>query len=1146
MKEKRFVFFLLCALWLCSATCSAQSTVGTDFWVTFMENHIEYGQLELKLIITGSRNCTGVVSNPNTNWSQNFNVTAGAVTNVTIPEDQAYTTLSETITNTGLHVTSTDSISLYASNFEYASFDVTNVLPTFSLGDDYMIQTYPDMIGWGCEFVIMAVEDQTVVDINLTAQSANGIDPYTTFSITLDAGQCYQLKSYHDHLSDDNFDLSGSQISARDSKKIAVFSGNVGAYVPGVSYGYADHLVEQMMPVTCWGKTFVVTGSCLRTKDRVRITALNDNCTIMKNASVVRRINARETYEFDFNTNIPSCLIETSEPAMVSLYFTGSDYGGEMGDPSMVIINPIEQQISEVTFGTFTTEITEHHFVNITCNAENVSGMRLDGNDISSQFSFIYGNFDYKFARIEVSYGAHTLKNELGGFVAHVYGLGVYESYAYSVGSMAMDIASQLYVNEQNVLFHPNGFDACRNNPVGFAINVNYELSRVEWTFDDGETGTGEEISHVFSSSGDYDVSCNIYRLIDGVENLETTLTTQIHVFDNYETEEFVEACGESYEWQGHAYTQSGTYNESFESIHGCDSIQILHLTLHPVYNVDIEESSCELYTWMGESYDQSGDYRYVGTTSYGCDSIVTLHLTINRSDTTYLNTSACNAYEWFGTTYDEPGEYEHLLESVAGCDSLLILNLSFGDSFSEEYSESACNSYFWRGNTYYESGIYQDTVLSSDGCDSLFILNLDLGYDMMIDTSATACSVFEWNGMEYTATGDYTQTFENVQGCDSIVTLHLTVHPMDTTLLFVTTCGEYEWYGNTYYEVGTYEHLLQSAAGCDSLLVMDLSFVESFSLEYAESACNSYFWRGNTYYESGIYQDTVLSSDGCDSLFILNLDLGFDMMIDTSATACSAFEWNGMEYTATGDYTQTFENVQGCDSIVTLHLELVNMYDVYLDTVHCGAYWFNGQEIETSGYYEGQFVSTDGCDSIVHLQLTVGHFPDVPIMEGQENVFVATDLVTGIYHYEADPVPNATHYEWSLTGADWLMDTIGTSCMLMVIYPGTGILTLRAWNECGYTEVQKVINAGFFDVGEQEAVMVNVYPNPAKNKAVVESEGIMRIRMYSMKGQLLQEINGNGDDRVEVNLRDFAPAPYLLEVMTRNGMANVKLNVVR
>ena len=79
----------------------------------------------------------------------------------------------------------------------------------------------------------------------------------------------------------------------------------------------------------------------------------------------------------------------------------------------------------------------------------------------------------------------------------------------------------------------------------------------------------------------------------------------------------------------------------------------------------------------------------------------------------------------------------------------------------------------------------------------------------------------------------------------------------------------------------------------------------------------------------------------------------------------------------------------------------------------------------------------------------------------------------------------------------------------------------------------------------EQETVLVNVYPNPAKHKVIVEAEGIMRIRMYSMKGQLLQEINGNGDDSVEVNLSGYASAPYLLEVMTRKGLAKAKLDVV-
>ena len=593
-----------------------------------------------------------------------------------------------------------------------------------------------------------------------------------------------------------------------------------------------------------------------------------------------------------------------------------------------------------------------------------------------------------------------------------------------------------------------------------------------------------------YTETGDYEQTFEASTGCDSIVTLHLTINDIIN------EEQTQESCG-AYIWNDTTYYATGDYTQTFESMHGCDSIVTLHLTINDIINEEQTQESCGAYVWNDTTYTATGDYTQTFESVHGCDSIVILHLTIHPMDTTSLFVTTCDEYEWYGNSYTEPGIYEHLLQSAAGCDSLLVLDLSIGESFTMEYAESACNSYSWRGNTYFESGIYQDTVPSPDGCDSLFVLNLDLGFDMMIDTSATACSAFVWNGTEYTATGDYEQTFESVQGCDSIVTLHLTINDVLTN----------EW-----------EH----------------------------QACNSYVWNGMEYTATGDYEQTFESILGCDSIVTLHLTINDVLTSEWEHQACNSFVWNGTEYTATGDYEQTFESVQGCDSIVTLHLELVNMYDVYLDTVHCGAYWFNGQEIETSGYYEGQFVSTDGCDSIVHLQLTVGHFPDVPIMEGQENVFVATDLVTGIYHYEAEPVPNATHYEWSLTGADWLMDTIGTSCMLMVIYPGTGILTLRAWNECGYTEVQKVINAGFFDVGEQEAVMVNVYPNPAKNKAVVESEGIMRIRMYSMKGQLLQEINGNGDDRVEVNLRDFAPAPYLLEVMTRNGVANVKLNVVR
>ena len=554
----------------------------------------------------------------------------------------------------------------------------------------------------------------------------------------------------------------------------------------------------------------------------------------------------------------------------------------------------------------------------------------------------------------------------------------------------------------------------------------------------------------------------------------------------------------EAYYYNGYAYSVAGTYHQYYTAASGCDSIVTINLSVLPVSSRTIERETCNSLIWNGETYTESGTYEQTLQNQHGCDSVVTMYLTVNHDITHIINDTTCGTYTWNGHVYTESGQYTESFAASTGCDSIVILNLTINDlPLETEWEHQACNSFEWNGTEYTATGDYEQTFESVQGCDSIVTLHLTINDVLTSEWEHQACDSFVWNGTEYTATGDYTQTFESVQGCDSIVTLHLTINDVLTS----------EW-----------EH----------------------------QACNSFEWNGTEYTATGDYEQTFESVQGCDSIVTLHLTINDVLTSEWEHQACDSFEWNGTEYTATGDYEQTFESVQGCDSIVTLHFELVDAYEVYLDTVHCGAYWFDGHEIETSGYYEGQFVSSDGCDSTVYLQLTVERFPDTPIMEGQENVFVATDLMTGIYHYEAASVPDATHYEWLLTGADWLMDTIGTSCTLMVIYPGTAILTLRAWNECGYSEVQKTINAGYFDVSEQEAIHVNVYPNPTRYKTVVESEGIMRIRMYSMKGQLLQEINGNGDDRVEVNLRDFAPAPYLLEVMTRNGVANVKVNVVR
>ena len=628
----------------------------------------------------------------------------------------------------------------------------------------------------------------------------------------------------------------------------------------------------------------------------------------------------------------------------------------------------------------------------------------------------------------------------------------------------------------------------------------------------------------------------------------ECTATLTLHLYKRGPTAGptiTVSTCeNEAYYYNGYAYSVAGTYHQYYTTASGCDSIITINLNVLPVSNRIIEQETCNSFTWNGEVYTESGTYEQTLQNQYGCDSVVTMYLTVNHDITRVINETTCGSYVWNGVEYTETGDYEQNFQSVQGCDSIVTLHLTINDILTSEWAYQSCNSFIWNGIEYTETGDYEQTFQSVQGCDSIVTLHLTINDVLTSEWEYQSCNNYVWNGVEYTETGDYEQTFQSVQGCDSIVTLHLTINDVLTSEWEYQSCNNYIWNGTEYTQSGDYEQTFQSVQDCDSIVTLHLTINDVLTSEWAYQSCNNYTWNGIEYTQSGDYEQTFQSVQGCDSIVTLHLTINDVLTSEWAYQSCDSYIWNGIEYTQSGDYDQTFQSVQGCDSIVTLHLEFVESYETYLDTVHCGSFWFNGHEIETSGYYEEEFVTSDGCDSIVHLQLTVERYPEIPIMEGQDIVYVATDLQSGIYHYEANIVPNATHYEWLLTGADWLMDTIGTSCTLTVIYPGTGTLTLRAWNECGYSEIQKVINAGFFDIVEHETVLVNVYPNPAKYKAVVESESIIKIRIYSMKGQLLQEINGNGDDSVEISLRDYAPAPYMLEVMTRKGLANVKLNV--
>ena len=88
----------------------------------------------------------------------------------------------------------------------------------------------------------------------------------------------------------------------------------------------------------------------------------------------------------------------------------------------------------------------------------------------------------------------------------------------------------------------------------------------------------------------------------------------------------------EGYEWNGQTYTESGEYTYTTVAANGADSIVTLTLTVYPQTPATTEEVTVkfgETYEWHGVVYAESGEYTITLQDENGCDYQATLILTV-------------------------------------------------------------------------------------------------------------------------------------------------------------------------------------------------------------------------------------------------------------------------------------------------------------------------------------------------------------------------------------------------------------------------------------------------------------------------------------------------------------------------------------
>ncbi len=510
-------------------------------------------------ISTGSR-----IRNSNTDYSKTSVANGNA--------KYCYSYHPEMIDSCVLHVTSTSPISLFASNYKAATFDATNILPTTALQDQYMVQCYTpsdhggDNSSQGSHFAIVATEDNTVAEYILTANTySNHKKGDTIRTDVMKAGQVWYVWTGKGNTKGfgHGADLSGTSIKAYDAttmkaKKIAVFQGNPHTNIPfykdlpnppSKAIGERDHIFSQAMPLTTWGNTFVLTTSQLRDRDVIRVMAQEDGTEVYLNGDKKNPIHVfdftkdtQQYWEFEIgvegvsNGRVAangdffagtSFLLETSCPAAVHEFMVSKKYGKNNvsnGDPAMLWINPIEQQIDQITFATYSSENgTTHHYSNVVTTADNVDFMELDGNPIGSEFKEVQKGSSYQYAQLDLGTvaGSHTLKGAPEkGFIAHVYGCTGNESYGYNAGGSAKPLTQYITINGERFRPGEENVICDDDDMIDFTCNPDYNYEKVEWHFGDGKDTTLTKaevdkdsiVSHFYPNNGVYYGYVLIYR----------------------------------------------------------------------------------------------------------------------------------------------------------------------------------------------------------------------------------------------------------------------------------------------------------------------------------------------------------------------------------------------------------------------------------------------------------------------------------------------------------------------------------------------------------------------------------------------------------------------------------------------------------
>ena len=213
-----------------------------------------------------------------------------------------------------------------------------------------------------------------------------------------------------------------------------------------------------------------------------------------------------------------------------------------------------------------------------------------------------------------------------------------------------------------------------------------------------------------------------------------------------------------------------------------CPTTDQINVTIYPQFSQTVTQTLCNggPYVFNGQTLTQSGTYYDTLNTIHSCDSIITLNLTIG--------TAQANAGQDISICSDEVGNLGVI--ATAGYNYSWSPGLNLSNSNTANPTVSAVNT---SGVPIVQTYTLTSSSASNPNfCQATDQVQVTIYPKFVTNIADTLCNggPYNFNGQSITQTGIYVDTLSSIHSCDSIVNLNIVISTEPIfTLLDTTLC---------------------------------------------------------------------------------------------------------------------------------------------------------------------------------------------------------------------------------------------------------------------------------------------------------------------------------------------------------------------